>query len=88
MIKITSVALIVFLSTGCTVNAEISDEDKNKIITCTDTRDGEVFSFNTDTVTNMRAGFGSPSTYDMVTTDGKKMTLSSDMAAYLKCVDK
>jgi len=88
ILKTLSIALIVLLFVGCTARTELSEEDENKTKICTDIRDGEVFSFNTNTVTNMRAGFGAPSTFDMVTTGGKKMTLSSAMAAYLKCVDE
>lgn len=86
MIKILLVSLLIC---GCTVDAEINEETKNSIITCKDTRDGEVFSFYGNTVTNVRSGYlGAASTFDMVTTDGIEMTLSSDMEAYMKCSTK
>jgi hypothetical protein len=79
-------ALIVLLAAGCTMNGgEVSDKDRNKIMTCKDTRDGETFSFNTNTITNIRRGIGAPHTFDVVTTDGKSMSLSTDMEAWLKC---
>jgi len=88
MIKITTGLFIAALVlTGCTVKAHVSEEDANKLMVCTDTRDGEVFSFNTNTVTNMRAGFGVPSSFDILTTEGKEMTLNNNMEAWLKCVD-
>ena len=87
-VAVLLIPLAALLCTGCTAKAEISKEDLNKVKTCTDTRDGEVFSFNTNTVTNVRVGYGAPSTFDMVTTDGDKMTISSDAAVlFLKCKD-
>lgn len=79
-------ALIVLLAAGCTMDGgKVAEKDKNKIMVCKDTRDGETFSFSTNTITNMRAGIGAPSTFDVVTTDGKARTLSSDMGSWLKC---
>ena len=84
--KILIISLL--LISGCTMKAEVSEDDLNKIKICTDTRDGEVFSFNTNSMTNVRAGFGgAESSVDIVTFEGKKMTVYARMEAYIKCVD-
>lgn len=86
MFRMLLVSLFIY---GCTSDASIDEETKNSIITCKDTRDGEVFSFYGSTVTNVRGGIlGAASTFDMITTDGRKMTLSSDMEVYMKCSPK
>jgi len=63
----------------------IVERQKNKMMKCVDTRDGEVFYFNTNTVHNIYIGYGSPHRYDVVTSNGDTMTLKSDMEIYLKC---
>lgn len=71
---------------GCTMEGGgVSAEDLNKTVTCTDTRDGETFSFNTNSVTNTRIGIGAPTSFDVTTDDGRKMTINSSMEAWLKC---
>ena len=80
------VILIALLCCGCTVDGgSVSEDDLNKVMVCTDTRDGEVFSFNTNTVTNVRQGFGAPHTMEVTTLNGDKRTLNSDMEVWLKC---
>ena len=81
-----NILITALLISGCTVNADITEQSRNRLATCTDFRDGEVFIFNTNTVTNVRYGFGVEHTMDIVTTDGKKRSLSIGMTAYLKCV--
>lgn len=84
--KILNFILISPLITGCTIDGgAVVESDKNKIVTCTDTRDGEVFGFNTNSVNNARQGFGTPSSIDIVTLDGKAKTISDNMRAWLKC---
>lgn len=85
-----AIALISLLCLqGCTVDGgDVAEHDKNKIMECTDTRDGEKFSFNTNDVKNVRQGIGAPSAFDVTTTDGKEKTLSSDMETFLKCEKK
>jgi hypothetical protein len=78
--------LIALLCSSCTVEGvDVAEHDKNKIIDCKDTRDGDAFSFNTNTVKDVRAGIGAPTTFTVTTLDGKEKHLSSDMEAYLKC---
>jgi len=81
-----AVCLTCLLAAGCTMNGgEVTQEDLNKTMICKDTRDGETFSFNTSTVTNVRQGISAPHSFDVTTDDGEKMTLNSDMEAWLKC---
>lgn len=77
--------LLVVMASGCTAKAEISEEDKNKTMSCKDTRDGERFSFRTNDITDIRAGLGAPTSMSIVTLKGKKMTVTSSMEAWLKC---
>ena len=80
-------ALIVLLAAGCNMKGgDIAEKDRNKLMVCKDTRDGETFSFNTNTITNLRVGLvGAPTTFNVTTTDGKEKTLSSTMETWLKC---
>ena len=78
--------LTCMLITGCTVNGGgISKKDANKSMICTDTRNSKTFKFNTNTVTNVRRGIGAPNSFDIITDKGNKMTLNSDMEAWLLC---
>ncbi len=70
---------------GCTVDAELSEESKNKNMVCTDSRDNEVFSFNSNTITNIRQGIGADSSVDIIDDTGGKRTLKSSMELYIKC---
>ena len=81
----TVVALILSAGLfGCTVDGKIEVE-RNKKMICKDTRDGETFSFNTNSVTNARLGIGADHSFDVTDNNGKKRTLTSNMEAYLKC---
>lgn len=71
---------------GCTIKGgEVVDEDKNKEVTCTDTRDGETFNFNTNNITNFRQGIGADHSIDVVDNEGKKRHITSSMEVWLKC---
>lgn len=72
---------------GCTSGAEV--EMKNKISVCKDSRDGETFSFNQKTITNVRMGFlGADSCFDVIDGSGKKRTLCKSHEVFLKCGGK
>lgn len=68
--------------------SKIAEKDLNKIMDCIDFRDGEKFSFNTNSMTNIRIGIGIPTTVDIVTESGKKMTYNTEMDAYIKCEER
>lgn len=85
--KISALTIIVAIMSGCTVGGgQVADESINKEMFCTDSRDGEVFKFNTNTVTDIRRGIGAPTTFTITTHSGDERILSSDMEAYIKCV--
>lgn len=78
------VALSVVTMVGCTVGgSEVIN--KNEVKVCTDSRDGETFSFNTNSVTNVRRGIGAPTTFNVIDSEGNKRSLSTSMEVYLKC---
>ena len=80
-------SVLILLLVACTLDGEMDENSRNRLIKCTDTRDGEIFYYNTNTVTNVRVGIGAPTSFDIMITDGKRMTLNSDMEVYLKCVE-
>ena len=80
--------LLVLFSIGfvaCTFESSITDDTRNKIATCTDTRDGEQFSFNTNDITNVRYGIGAAHSLTVVDFTGKTRYLTGDMESYIKC---
>lgn len=79
------VVLATLLLTGCGVQGEVADEDKNKTVTCVDTRDGETFSFNTTSVKNIVKGFDGITTFDVTDSTGTVRKLNSNMEVFLKC---
>lgn len=86
--RIIYTLLLTFISllmTGCTVEGQLAEESKNVINVCKDTRDGEIFSYNSNTIKNVRVGVGAPTSMDIVTITGKKKTLTSDMVEFIKC---
>lgn len=85
MKSLQAAAWAALLAAGCSINGDLDEKDRNKDVACTDTRDGEVFQFNTSSMSNIRVGIGAPSSFDVVTTGGRQMTLIGNMAAWLKC---
>ena len=80
---------ICILASGCTMNGgKLATESLNKVLMCTDNRDGSVFYFNTNTITNFRRGFGAPHEFDVVTHKGVKMHLSTADKMYVKCEEQ
>lgn len=77
--------LMMALTTACTFSSGVSDDIKNKQMVCTDTRDGEVFGFNTNNITNVRIGYGAETSFDVVDDTGLKRTLYKSMQLFLKC---
>lgn len=78
----------IFLLSGCSIEGQLPEGEQNKLMVCKDFRDGETFSFNTNTITDIRVGIGSPTTFKIITISGEVKTLSSSMEAYLKCKEK
>ena len=76
--------LLVVLS-GCTYESTLDKSELDKSVTCTDTRDGEVFTFLTNNVTNVTSSTSNGASFDVVTTEGKSMHITSAAEAWLKC---
>lgn len=87
MNKLIIILLASFLSYGCTIDAgDISEQSKNKTMSCTDFRDGEKFTFNTSSISDIRQGiFGADSHYDIVDSKGRTRIISDSMESFLKC---
>ena len=74
---------------GCSV--AISDDEARttnagRIVDCTDTRDGEAFTYRGDTVSNVSIGLGgSDSCFDAVDEANKRRTLCKSHESWLKC---
>lgn len=86
MKNLSSIFTCILLLTGCTFGgASVTEKDLSKSMICTDTRDGEIFRFNTNSITNIRTGFGTPTTMDLITDTGEHKTISSNMETWLKC---
>lgn len=68
---------------GC--SPEIEDEYRGLIIDCTDFRDGEKFSFNTDTIRDIEKNWSGVTGFRITTLDGKDKFLKSEMELYIKC---
>ncbi len=81
---------IAFLMNGCiTVKGEIAEEDRSKIMDCTDTRDGERFSFSAKTVTNVRVSIlTEDGSLDLIDMNGTKRSITKSMEKYLKCKER
>lgn len=76
---------MVLLVAGCTIPTEVSKEDRNKVFTCTDTRDGEVFSFNSNDITEIRHGIGANGHMKFTDLKGVERTIPANADAWLKC---
>lgn len=76
--------LITVLLAGCTVEGRVVDPS-DKLTTCTDTRDGETFSYRTRDVSKVRIGFGTDSYIEVTDTAGKFRRLFQSEAAHWKC---
>ena len=70
---------------GCQMKADITDESRRSHITCTDTRDGEKFSFRGATVRDAVQGFGTAHCFTVTDDTGMVRRLCSSQEVYLKC---
>jgi hypothetical protein len=79
------VLLLFVFVVGC--SASVSESDRGRIKTMKDTRDGEVFSFNTDTVKNIKFNpISGTHSMTIITTDGDRRTLTEKSELYLKLI--
>ena len=79
------IAMLVLIS-ACTSRSDLSDKSRNQVHRCTDTRDGEEFTYNTNTITNVRAGWlGADSSFELTDMEGNKRYVQSSDTSWLKC---
>jgi len=79
--------LLCLALSSCTVPAEVSDADRSAVMRCTDTRDGETFTYAVSSARNLRVGLGGADTCGTVTdSDGNERTLCKSQEVYMKCV--
>jgi len=84
MNRILIIGLMCLLCTGCSVEGEASSEYKE--INCTDTRDGETFTIDTDTITTVRVGLlGVDSCFDAIDNNRETRTMCKSHEAFMKC---
>lgn len=77
-------AIAAALLCGCSVSGSVAEE--NKLLACTDTRDGERFQFETKTMRDISIGIlGAPSCATFTGTDGIVRTICSNAAPFIKC---
>jgi len=77
--------LTTVLAAGCTMEGSLEGGEKNKIVDCTDVRDGEKFTFNASTIKNIRYGVFADSCFTVTTESGDERTLCKSHEAWLKC---
>ena len=79
------ICLLIFCGCEGTMRGEYSGPE-NLVWECIDSRDGEKFKYNTDTISNVRIGFGgSSSRYDIVILTGEKKIMDSRFEEWIKC---
>ena len=83
--KIVLVLLAAFAVQGCSLKAEVAQKDINKRMSCSDTRDGQTFTFKASTIANATVGVGADTCFDITTDSGTKMNLCKSHEAWLKC---
>jgi hypothetical protein len=72
---------------GCQLPASIK-KAPNRRIRCTDTRDGEVFYVNTDTVRNVAVGYlGAEDCVTVTDENGTDRRMCTSDKAFIKCVE-
>lgn len=84
MKPLISIFLISALSGCIDFAGKIADEDLNMLATCTDTRDGEVFTFNTNDIFNIRRSFSGGS-FEVKDSNGIDRVFTERMELYIKC---
>lgn len=79
--------VLLFLIGACTMKSDVIDDGKTNF--CTDSRDGEKFSFKTSSVKSVMVGMlGAESCFDITDSNGKDRTLCKSQEAFIKCVSR
>lgn len=77
---------LLFVLQGCTVELKATEEDRDKVVNCTDTRTGENFRVIGKDVTLIRRT-GGPDLVTLTDTDGKKRVIPLDEEPFFNCVE-
>lgn len=87
MTKNLILLVAVITLSGClVVGGEVKDTEKNKTVTCVDTRDGETFTFNTNNTKNIKVNIlKNTACYDLKDDKGVERHICSVDKTYLKC---
>jgi hypothetical protein len=80
--------LTTVLAAGCSMEGHLENGQENRIVDCTDVRDGEKFTFNSDTIKDIRYGIFADSCFTVTIESGKERTLCKSHEAWLKCKDR
>lgn len=79
-------ALIFLLGCGCMLEGQVKEDRKDQIYDCTDTRDGEKFSFNTNDVDQIGIGvLVGTYRFRVVDENGKVWEIHDRDSVWLKC---
>jgi hypothetical protein len=83
--KVLVIGLLTLTLPACTMDGSVADEQP-KTMECKDTRDGEVFRFDSSTVRDVRIGIlGAESCLTLTDSDGATRTLCEKAAQFIKC---
>lgn len=82
-IAIAIIAIMPIFS-GCGFEGKYSGK-KSQTMHCIDFRDGEQFTFNTDTIRDVVIGIGTQSHFALTDNKGNIRILSSELSASIKC---
>ena len=74
---------VLFCFYGC--SAKIADKDRGLVFDCVDFRDGEKFSFNTDSISDIVRTFTSIVSFKITTLEGNDLIIRHEQEAYIKC---
>lgn len=80
----TSIFIAMLGIVSCTVPASYNGPPFT--MHCLDTRDGEKWTYHTDTVRDIRQGWGAPHSMTVTDGDGRTRHLNAQMEAWLKCM--
>lgn len=70
---------------GCSFEAKVAEEYENVNMSCTDTRDGETFTYNTDTLKDMQVTLSGSYSFNIRDDTGKLRWFTEMSEVYYKC---
>ena len=80
------VTLVLLSCSACKHDGAVSNEDLNKVLTCKNSIDNQEFSYNTNTVHNVKiTGLNKLESMSFVTLKGESMTISGEDEHNYRC---